>query len=526
MHCLLNEPVIPITHSGTPGVRTLSLPELLADLAADRVDSFPGLRSHQAPAWYRFLAQLAAIALNAAAEDTCPVSSAKWRRFLTELAPEEAGFAWRLVADPDQPGFLQPPTKRIADYRPFAVTPDELDVLVTAKNHDRKQSVAAGGGPQYWLYSLVSLQTTQGYSGSGQPGIARMNGGFSSRPLVDLRPGPRWGGRFTRAVSMLLRRRDAVWERVDLFRPANGLALAWLRAWDDDGQLQLQELDPYFIEVCRRVRLVANSAGRIHGVARPAKKPRTNAKAFLGNLGDPWVPIDLRASSPRALTVGDAGFDYRLTRRILFSQKETEPALAVRPLPGEETRDCELHLAALVRGQGRTDGFHERVIPLPRETVPYFDEALGPDPVDDPDDDDGGHEPPESLADLSRSMVERAAAARTVLRQALVIFLQGPDNPDFRARPPFLTRFDRRVDDEFFGCLFAAPGRGWERAHTGWQVLLRDLTRQLAEEAWMRLSAPIARREKARAAAERRLHFGLRHALPGAYPDPGPSQRS
>ena len=511
MHNLLNESVVPI-RVGPTGVQPVSLPDLYVRLGEDSVHSFPGLAAHQAPAWYQFLVQLGGLALHHGQRADLPDRAGEWRDVLSALAPNQATTAWNLVeAEPVKPAFLQPPTARIADFKPYARTPDALDVLVKAKNFDRKQSQAMDGPAHLWLYSLVSLQTTQGYSGRGQPGIARMNGGLSSRPLVDLRPGARWGPRVVRGIRMLLARRDEVLRRVGdgVYRSRGGLALTWLRAWDDDTMLSLGELDPYFIEVCRRLRLVRTETGALAAMARSAMKPRTHAKELFGNLGDPWVPVNIEKSPPAALTVGAGGFDYRLAQRILLRSKQFRRPLALDLLSGEYGRNMELHLAALVRGQGKTEGFHERVIALPGEVALAFGTS-----GEDADSDDDW-----SLAQLSEKMVSLAGSVRKVLRQAILVFLQGPENPNFQkpGAGPMLSQFDRRVDEAFFEHLFKAPGRGWESAETGWEGFLKQSATALAEEAWESLSPPTARREKARVAAEGVLFGGLRKNLPNAF---------
>ena len=250
MHNLLNESIVPIL-LGPTEVQPVSLPDLYARLAEDSVHSFPGLAAHQAPAWYQFLVQLGGLALRQGNRTDLPGRADEWRDALSKLVPDHATTAWNLVeAEPVKPAFLQPPTARITDFKPYARTPDALDVLVKAKNFDRKQSQAMGGPAHLWLYSLVNLQTTQGFSGRGQPGIARMNRGWSSRPLVDLRPGARWGPRVVRGIRMLLAQREKVLRSVadGVYRSRGGLALTWLRVWDDDTMLSLGELDPYFIK--------------------------------------------------------------------------------------------------------------------------------------------------------------------------------------------------------------------------------------------------------------------------------------
>lgn len=511
---LLANAVVPVRR----GVETVagSLPGIYRLLASDAVDEFPGLAAHQAQAWYQFLVQAGAVAISRSEGDAAlsdsvvrrrvgDLSESDWRALLEELTLDRAT-AWSLVTeDPSAPAFLQPPTTRIEAYRSFAATADALDILVTAKNHDRKRARASNAGPHQWLYSLVTLQTTQGYSGRGQPGVARMNGGLSSRILVDRRPNGRWGPRVVRGIRMLLARRREVLEQVDegVFRGRGGLALVWLRSWDSDDGLPVAELDPYFIEVCRRIRLVAGPAGEIRALARPAVSPRVNAKSLKGRLGDPWVPIKSDGEGAgEARTVSAGGFDYRLAQRLLLRERP----LALRPLEDERGADSEIHMAVLVRGQGKTEGLHERLIPLPG-TI---------DLDGDLDDDEDS-----TLADLAQEMVEVAAAVRKVLRQAVIVYLQGPDKPDFRRKDatPIVTAYDRRVDEEFFDHLFESPNSGLEGARRRWQGFLRKAAEDLMRRAWGRSSPPAARREKARASSSFALYNGLRRSLPEAFPE-------
>ena len=125
-------------------------------------------------------------------------------------------------------------------------TPDDLDILVTAKNHDVKQAVALGCAPDDWMLALVDLQTMAGFLGAGNYGIARMNGGFSARPCLGLAPADAW----TRRASVQRHAADAGWARVAAGRPSGlfrirrtGLALLWLEPWDGRTSLDLRELE-------------------------------------------------------------------------------------------------------------------------------------------------------------------------------------------------------------------------------------------------------------------------------------------
>ena len=517
MFNVLTDAFVLVVSNEHPESERVALPELFARLAGDAVEGFPGLAAHQAQAWYQFLVQLGALALRRDNLTELPVDPDVWRGLLADLTPDCTDTAWSLVVeDPVRPAFLQPPTSRIEAFKIAAETPDALDILVTAKNHDRKQAQAVEAAPHLWLYALLTLQTAQGYSGRGQPGIARMNGGFSSRVLVDRRPDARWGRRVGRGIRMLLHWRAAVLDRVGdtLYRRNGGLALTWLRAWDADAPLSVTELDPYFLEICRRVRLTATAEGRIAALVRPADKPRVDAQALKGNLGDPWVPINLGKSDPSALTVGGSGFDYRLAQRILFGTDLKWP-LALKKLPGEERCDTEIHMAVLVRGQGKTDGLHERIIPLPGEIAA----RLSFDDQDEDAGEEGQQDVP--LAELSQEMVRAAGDARKVLRQAALVYLQGPENPNFQKpdAAPVITRYDRVIDEQFFDRLFVAPEVGADQVIQRWHRFLYDEARRLARDFWERTAPPSTRREKARAASEAVLTGGLRKRFPHAIPE-------
>ena len=508
MFDLLSDPIIPI--QSVDERSSVTLPGLLSRLSRDDVGGFPGLAAHQAQAWYHFLAQLGALAVLQGQLDELPSDPHVWRSLLTELTPDSADTAWRLVVDDaTRPAFLQPPTAMISAFKPKADTPDGLDVLLTAKNHDRKQAQARGGELHLWLYALVTLQTTQGYSGRGNPGIARMNGGNSSRVLVDRRPSPRWGVRVVRAIRMLLACRAKILKNAQgLYRSKGGLALTWLQEWDTNAPLHMTELDPFFIEVCRRVRLRTTRVGQVIALVRPANTLRVNAKHLKGNLGDPWVPVNLKDAT--ALTVSRNGFDYRLAQRILFGTQEFKRPLALDSFEWERSRDSEIHMAVLVRGQGKTEGLHERIIPLPKLSAAAFDVA-------EEDDDEGT-----TLGQLSKEMVRLAGETRKVLRQAVLVYLQGPEHPDFRKpeATSVVTRYDRKIDEQFFRHLFDAPRIGMDRTNQEWQKFLWEEALRLArDDVWGRMTPPSSRREKARAASEAVLFGGMRKRLPNAFPE-------
>ena len=84
-------------------------------------------------------------------------------------------------------------------------TPDALDYIVTAKNHDLKAARIERSSVEQWFYALIALQTMEGFLGRGNYGISRMNSGFGSRPLVGLAPAAAFAG-FPRDVEIRHRR--------------------------------------------------------------------------------------------------------------------------------------------------------------------------------------------------------------------------------------------------------------------------------------------------------------------------------
>ena len=186
MYNFLTDPMMRIVKSeGSRG--SASLPEVYASLVADLVEAFPALRPHQRHAWHAFLVQLGAMAMHRAGIGEPPDEPEVWLsiiRGLTADFPNDE--PWQLMVDDiTRPAFMQPPSRSIdreSDYKNTVLTPDELDMLVTSKNHDLKSAVAIESAVDDWLYALITLQTMEGFSGQGNYGISRMNGGMSSRP--------------------------------------------------------------------------------------------------------------------------------------------------------------------------------------------------------------------------------------------------------------------------------------------------------------------------------------------------------
>ena len=361
---LLEQPLIRYKFHGES--TEASLPEIYAALVADQVEAFPALRPHQRHPWHAFLVQLGAMAMHRADITEPPTEDEEWTELIRGLTPDYPDDEpWQLVVDDiTKRAFMQPLARSIDgldDYKNEVSTPDELDMLVTSKNHDLKAAVAVIPGIDDWLFSLISLQTMEGFGGAGNYGISRMNGGFGSRPAFTLSPSTRTGTHVRRDMTTLLQYRPSLLE--DHPMDDRGIGLLWTVAWDGTAAeaLSLAELEPFYIEICRRIRLRHDPNGRIYAVRTSSKAARIESKASNGLTGDPWTLVDKRdKKGHKSLTLPVGGFTYKRITDYLNSADWDLPSLFT-PTSAE---GHYLVARAMVRGQGKTEGYHERIIPL------------------------------------------------------------------------------------------------------------------------------------------------------------------
>jgi CRISPR system Cascade subunit CasA len=330
------------------------------------------------------------------------------------------------------------------------MTPDGLDVLITAKNHDLKQAVAEAGKADDWIFALVSSQTGEGYGGPKKFGAARMNGGSSSRSLVGLAPlsssskactTPRCGAWFLRDLRVLLQTRERVLaEHASLgYKPEDGISLVWTENWPEKHQIALASLDVWFVEACRRVRL-SRKAGGYFAHSGSSEATRIDAKAFKGVIGDPWSPV--HRVEAKSLTLGEGAFDYRKLTDLLFSGEWKLPLLAEPAAFEKGTATMALVCMALGRGNCKTDGFKERCIPLGGRVA----RSLGP----------RRHE----LHELAKEQIKEISEVDKALAYALALAASGGDRDKIKKDTYKLTtaprgRFDAFADEVFFESLWA-----------------------------------------------------------------------
>ena len=450
MYNILTEPLIRYQPS-VGSVVQQSLPEVYAALMADKVEAFPALRPHQRHAWHAFLVQLGAMAMHRAATDVPPGDTAAWRRIISALTPDWPDEEpWHLVVDDiTKPAFMQPPAKDWTDYdkRELLRSPDALDMLDTAKNHDLKTLVAIDATAEDWVFALIAMQTMNGYVGPGNYPIARMNSGDGSRTAFSVTPQLRPGAHIQRDIDVLSARSPEIMEEL----PFNwdGLGLLWTRQWDGEKEhLPLPFLHPFFIEVCRRRRLAVDGNMCLYAMKAASKGRLTATTNNRGVVGDPWTLINMAdKKGDKALTLQPDSFSYKEITKYLTSGDWKRPILS-RPTQGE--RNINLTMRGIRRKKGgQTERYYERVVPIRSERLRTA--ILGNSTRLDSD----------ILGRMSQDRIMQVGKVQAILKDAIATFIaRGRDiyndlKPDERQRirhyaTLWSNKLDEIVDDRFF----------------------------------------------------------------------------
>lgn len=338
-----------------------------------------------------------------------------WREGIRRLTRADGGVddsAWTLlVEDPTRPAFMQAPTLRPSDlnnFKPIGNTPDALDLLPTARNHDIKSTRVAHPEADHWIFAIVSLQTMSGVYGRGQFGIARMNTGHGNRPVVamdyDRRSPARWRDHTRRTLKLRPTVIGGEWGFT-----SNGLVCTWAVPWDLTTSIPIHTLDPFFLEISRSRRLVETPEG-ITILSGTTSAPRIAARGLRGVMGDPWSPVNRRQGDPSTLTVSAKGLTPELLRDLIFQDGFALTELQ-KPDPTRRAQGADFTVAVLVRGQGTTEGIHQASIRIPGAANRCLF-VRGPDY--------------DRLASLSKTAIEDSGAMqREVLKPAVLSLLEG-----------------------------------------------------------------------------------------------------
>ncbi|MDE2992715.1 MAG: type I-E CRISPR-associated protein Cse1/CasA, partial [Chloroflexota bacterium] len=403
-------------------------------------------------------------------------------------------------------------------------TPDELDMLVTSKNHDLKTAVTSSATINDWLFALITLQTTEGFGGAGNYGISRMNGGLGCRPAFTLAPAVRPeihtvrpGIHVRRDLGALLECREELLNEYPMYPRDGGVQLLWTKPWDGTKveAFSPKDLDLFYIEACRRIRLQADRGGTVSALRATSKAARIEAKALKGVTGDPWTPINTKES--KSLTLPGGGFTYKKTVDYLFGKDWEVPPL-FKPTAAEESSPQDMLLVArgMVRGQGKTEGYHERIVPFKEKAFRVM----------------GRPAAMQELGDIARQRIEEVGKVQRILRHAVSVFAAGGStdsvSDEHRSRAnPWANKLDEIVDTTFFDELqteFEADDPGRRKQIRNYWLKNNDQD-GVIDQAWQILRAaeeslpcPAIQRYRARVRADSVFNSRIRGPKDG-FPD-------
>ena len=513
------------------GTVEATLPEVYAALMDDKVDAFPALRPHQRHAWHAFLVQLGAMALHRTGLSQPPAAAAEWCKLIRSLTPDyQNDEPWQLVVeDITKPAFMQPPASAASkrkEYKPVK-TLDGLDVLIASTNHHLKWTILSSVEVNDLIFALISLQTMGWYSKAGRYGnyyhISRVNSNFGNRPALSLTPSMRQGIHVRRDIEALLECRDLLLNEYPDYPRDDGVRLLWVKTWDGTKSLPISELDIFYIEICHRIRLGDSPDRLINAVRAPSTAARVEAKALNGVTGDPWTPINRKES--KSLTLAPSGFTYKTIAECLSSHWKHPPLVALTAAERSSPQDMVLVARGMVRGQGKTEGYHERIVPFNERVVRVFGRPGGI----------------QMLGDIARERIKQIGVVESALRDAVATFaVQGKDIRELllsqrrrlrEAAIPWSNKLDEIVDRQFFDALqyeFQADGPDKrQRIRKQWLMNEKD---GVVDHAWQILRnaedsvpCPAIQRYRARVRADSVFNSRIRgpSGLPFLFDDEG-----
>lgn len=154
-------------------------------------------------------------------------------------------------------------------------------------------------------------------------------------------------------------------------------------------------------------------------------------------------------------------------------------------------------MRSLVRGQGETEGYHERLIPIPSK---YYNPM--------------GSTKHEEMAKRSEEMVKMSGEYQKILKDTLLAFFQGindltgksiKQNSKDKRATQWINNFDKEVDKLYFSHLWLEVDENATEPLRGWRELLERLVKEQFNNVVYTFAKESSRYFKNRAEAERRL---------------------
>jgi CRISPR system Cascade subunit CasA len=483
MYDLLNDPIFEVRHRDN--LRRLSLPTLVGEIIAKGEPfTLTRCRPFQRPVVHSHLVQLLALVLHRGDRRELPCDPSWWADRLSAYGE----YAFHLTAPLGEAAFLQPATDGIEGWV-FRATPDDIDALNTSPNHGTATNRRmTDPSPEHWVYALMSLQGQSSTQNYHYPAESRVPS--TGRVFVGIMPAQNWGQRVVRDVQTWLREWDRLCDHHGYSSSSKGVDLLWTYPWDTP--LKAEDLSPAYIGVCRRIRVQPwRESNRLVAYLTPcgARLPKTD-----GLTGDIWAPtVEVKAKGAgnvkrAVMRLTSSGFDYQVMQQILFGDS-TNPALQSTDLDGDSP---VLIAAGIARDQGKTLGFHQRILPIPPTVAAAWNSSLGLANT--------------GLGALSIKFVQAASKVREALLAATSVL----DASTLKRR--LTQEFNSQVDSIFFTRLFEGEGEVEEREQQ-WVQELWLVAEELLNEKLLAYPLPTYRRWVLMARAKSVFHRKALKAL-------------
>jgi len=216
------------------------------------------------------------------------------------------------------------------------------------------------------------------------------------------------------------------------------------------------------------------------------------------------MPIDIVAE--KALTINAEGFNYRLAAELLFGSKFSRP-VAQTISADDGAHGLIVLTQGVTRGQGKTEGYHERRIPISPKVRQFMLQKHT-----------------DRLAKVASDRVSAISQIRSVLWTALAaLFDKGSAKDKFSdsakdKASDFSKPFEQAEDARFFIALnqeIESEQPGNERLQ--WLLSMADAAEAILKQAFTAGPQCGEQRYRAQAAALSRFHSGLRN--PKTLPD-------
>lgn len=507
----------------TNGDERLSLPHILSSLlSGGEILQFPHLGTDQRSYWWRFLVRCGARAMRTAdlsVKDMIHESERDLGETLTIALLEHSELGdWELYQpDPSLPGFLQSPTPSGAPPKKDGYKENSaalLTAIIGTKEHERKSELTRVRTLEDLVFALVEYQGGVIFGGRGNYESQIMgsrSGAGSGTPFMGVSIDHSLSRTFRHDVAVLLRN----WERTRDERGLRGTVWAlWRLSWDGNRALPAHDLDPTFIPYARMVRVGAPQDGLVGTVwFKASKGSRVSDHTEGGHLGDPFTPLVPHPKKDGHFKVRgtlQSGYDYREVVKLLVPTGDDEarrsPTVdALVSSPPSGVADLRVVFEGVAFEQGKTRGFHRRVVRLPLKAVRQglFGQQIEP------------------IHRVHRTMLDDTGNhARRALQSGISMLLSGTPKPsdDLRRKAePVLLRFDDEVDRHYLDFLFqgaeqeANDDQGWRDTYRDW--LYRLVVHEVFPIAVRSLPRNVGRRFEQEVRAEAYLTTRLKKAF-------------